>query len=363
MKLLKLQLENFRNHSQYFYDFQDHKTTVFLGKNGLGKTNILEAIYLLSLGKSFRTNQLPDLIEHQKDYLRATAVIEQDQEEVKLEFFFSSQPKRQTRCRRNEVTLSAKKFIGQLKTVLFHPEDLNILYLAPELRRRYLNILLCQTDPLYLDALMKYRKVIKQRNALLRTIRELKFQDQPTQTLRADLDVWDNQLSHIGSYLIQQREQFIEFLKQHLTTYYQEIAQSDDQVAVTYQKKIAGDYLQALQERRDIDIIQARTTRGPHRDDLLFTINGQEITSSASRGEFRTLLLALKLAEIRYIKDLTGQDPVLLLDDVFSELDPERRKRLFKAISPCQVIITSTDLNEEDTALCENLKICYNLSS
>jgi DNA replication and repair protein RecF len=390
MKLVKLKLENFRNYQGFAYDFtsstghspdhphlfeihqKDH-ITILVGPNGLGKTNFLEAIYALSLGKSFRTSSKEDLILRDQDYFRCRAEFaensndqsdsnsDDDLETTELEVFYSERPARKRSFKKNGVPMRNSNYIGNLLTVLFHPEDLNILYLSPSLRRKYLNIVLSQTDRLYLEALSKYKKILRQRNALLHTIRDLRFKGQDTTLYLLELDTWDGEIVQYGSQIIEKRQQFTDFLNKKLTALYDEISDGGEELKVIYESKIpattttaptAGStsspttqetYLKILQERRTRDILKAETSAGPHRDDLSFHLDKIEITRSASRGEFRTILLSMKLAEIDYIKEKTGQTPILLLDDVFSELDQTRQKHLISAIQSCQTIITTTD--------------------
>ncbi len=221
-----------------------------------------------------------------------------------------------------------------------------MLYLSPTLRRDYLDTVLSQTDRDYVVALSNYEKVLKQRNSLLGQIREARFQGMSDIKLLLDLDVWDEELVKFGEVVVAKRKAFVDFINSALSHHYKEISGTDDKVRVEYQCNVLGSapnfYAAAVLERRQLDLIQAKTTRGPHRDDLFFYINEKRIDGIASRGEFRTLLLAIKLAEIDYIKSVKKTFPLLLLDDVFSELDPDRQKHLLSAISGCQTIITTT---------------------
>lgn len=347
MKLAKLQLENFRNYSSYLHEFApDKDCTIIVGPNGKGKTNLLEAIYVLSLGKSFRALFQDDLINWDNAYMRCHCSIKRDNESLDLEVFYSNAPIRRKNFKRNGVSMKNSEYLGNLLTVLFHPEDLNMLYLSPSLRRRYLDIVLCQTDKKYLYALFKYKKVLKQRNALLHKIRETRFKGVDIKNLLADLDAWNTEFIEFADVIIQKRTKFIQLLADQIEKAYRSISGQNENISIEYQNNLQQPYQDELLSRRDKDIYRAESSAGPHRDDLKFCINGKEIASSASRGEFRTLLLAIKLGEIEYIKAKTGQNPVLLLDDVFSELDIERRKQLLNAIKGCQTIITTTDIGE-----------------
>lgn len=346
MKLSKLQLENFRNYKKHSYEFsKDKNIAIIVGENAVGKTNFLEAIYVLSLGRSFRSLLRDDLIKWDMDYMRCSATVlghDEGCEATELEVFYTNYPNPKKNFKKNGVSLKNTKYLGNLLTVLFHPEDLNMLYLSPGLRRQYLDIALCQTDRNYLNALANYKKVLKQRNALLQEIREAKFKNKNFTDLLEDLDAWDKEMIEFGTEIIAKRQNFTDFLNKNLTKIYQSISGSKEKIKVTYATKI-NNYATELLSRRNYDILRGQSTIGPHRDDLIFHINDKAIVASASRGEFRSLLLAIKLAEIKFIQEKTGQNPVLLLDDVFSELDTKRQNHLLKAIQGCQTIITTTD--------------------
>lgn len=327
--------------------------TILVGPNGIGKTNFLEAIYVLSLGKSFRSLNQENLIHWERDFMRLTGEIVSKDDNEKLEVFYSNSPKKQKNFKKNGVNLKNSEYLGHLLTVLFQPEDLNMLYLNPQLRRRYLDVMLSQTDRKYLNALLKYKKVLKQRNALLAEIRTAQFEGKNTDRLMEDLSAWDRELIQFGSLLTLKRLELTDFLNQNVESIYRKVSGGKESVIIEYSSKILKKttgknieelYSSELFNRQKRDIFSAETTAGPHRDDLIFFLDGKEISRSASRGEIRTLLLALKLSEIDYIKQKTGKNPVLLLDDVFSELDRKRQKHLLKSIKDCQTIITTTDI-------------------
>lgn len=387
MKITKIQLENFRNYQDFTHEFLPEKEiTIFVGENGKGKTNFLEALYLLSIGRSFRTSESADLIKWDQDFARIKGSVEASNENVQLEVFNSVRPAIRKNFRKNEVNLRHSNYIGNFLSVLFHPEDLNMLYLSPSLRRRYLDIVLSQSDRHYLAALSKYKKIISQRNALLKQIRTSKHEAQrsainqahvtsaggreecsSSSCLLEDLDAWDQEAIRYGSQVMLSRLSYVDFLSKNLGDFYNTIADTEAEITVKYSTKLtleistgiptleelSAQYFEALYSRRQVDIIRAETTVGPHRDDLIFSLNGHNILSSASRGEFRTLLLAIKLAEIEFIKRLTGHFPVLLLDDVFSELDEKRQLHLIKSLKGCQTIITTTELHGLDELIGE----------
>lgn len=346
MKLSKLQLENFRNYENYTYEFpSDKNCTLIVGENGRGKTNLLEAIHILSLGKSFRATVQDELVKWTNSYLRCRGEISFDDEATELEVFYELEPMKKKNFKRNGVSMKNSEYIGSFLTVLFHPEDLNMLYLSPSLRRRYLDSVLCQTDKKYLEALMEYKKVLKQRNALLNEIREASFEGRKTDKLEENLSAWDLEFLEFADVIIKKRTDFIETLEGEIESAYRAISGGEESLKIKYERGLKHPEEENLKNARKRDIFKAESTRGPHRDDLKFYINGKEISSSASRGEFRTLLLAIKMGEISYIRNKTGKNPVLLLDDVFSELDEKRKKHLLDVIKGCQTIITTTDID------------------
>ena len=358
MKLTKLQLENFRNYGTYEYEFPSDKNIIaIVGENGRGKTNLLEAIHILSLGRSFRTIAQDDLIKWGNEYMRCKGEVLWEDEPLELEVFYSNSPIKQKNFKKNGVKMKNSEYIGNFLTVLFHPEDLNMLYLSPSLRRKYIDTVLCQTDKYYLEALAGYKKVLKHRNALLHKIREISFNGKNTTTLMEDLEVWDTEFLKFAEEIIKKREQFIKLLEEELGKAYRAISGGNEEIRIKYECSLAEPREENLKNTRKRDIFKAESSRGPHRDDIKFYINEKEITSSASRGEFRTLLLAIKTGEISYIQRKTSKKPVLLLDDVFSELDEKRQTHLLETMNGCQTIITSTEIKgpATDCLICKNV--------
>lgn len=376
MRLNNLILEQYRNYSQFAVDFNaSEPITVFIGPNGKGKTNILEAIYTLSLTKSFRTPRQPDVIQWDQEYARIKGTfsfedevsenqnplhgVSNDYDEasrteaIEREVFIGLPPHPTKRLKINGVQKSAVDFIGNCPMVFFHPEDLNMLYLGPELRRRFMDILGLQVNAVYYRTLKAYQRILNQRNALLKKI-------QQNESSITDLDVWDEQIIEQASYLIKERLQLLEFLEERLSELYSHISGNNDQITITYknslileQQSIEADvasiktaYSIHFQQYRQKDIYAGFTTAGPHRDDILFELNRRPLLSHASRGEYRSLFLALKQAELLWYEQQTQHTPLLLLDDVFSELDPFRQQHLLESMRGYQCFITTTHLPE-----------------
>lgn len=352
MQLNSLNLENFRSYEGKFFDFEKMgKVIVFKGKNGIGKTNILEAVYTLSIGKSFRTNDVVDMINWKADFTRIKGELF-DEDPTQLEAFYSISPKKMQNFKKNAVSISRKNFFGNLLTVLFHPEDLNMLYLSPSYRRKYLDILLSQTDKHYLSALMNFAKALKQRNNLLKDLQKKVFESGLSNLNLSSLEIWDEKFLEYASEILEKRQNFTIFLENLLADSYTKISGGKEKIRISYYCKnenlrpenSAKIIRKELISRRQKDIYSGKTTFGPHLDDLLFFIDERVILKSASRGEVRSLLLALKLSEISYIFKKRKSLPILLLDDVLSELDFDRQKHFLSSIKDCQVLITGTDL-------------------
>lgn len=328
----KITVKNFRVHEDITTTLSPN-TTVITGKNGSGKTSIIEAIYLGLQGRSFKGVD-KDILSQGKDWWR-------------IDIEFSDGTKRQIKYDNQKIT-SKKQFIidnkinyrlpNRLKipVVLFEPTDLRLLNGSPNRRRDFIDDFICQITPEYSGVLGKYERALKQRNNLLKN---------KTQN-REGLFVWDVALSEYGSQIIEQRILFIEKLNTQISDLYNNISGNEDAISVHYSHTYIGDIKQKLindlSKNRDKDTILGYTTTGPHRHDVIFNFNNSPALSVASRGEVRTIVIALKFIEVNLIEEITGQNPIILLDDVFSELDITRQESLITD-KKHQIIITSTD--------------------
>lgn len=356
--LKKLVLENFRSYQKYLLDFE--MLTVLIGKNGIGKTNILESISLISCGRSFRESDRSSLVNYHSDFARATAEIVGENEAFTLEIFISKVPRLIVKAKENGVPRKISDFIGKLPSVVFSPETIEIITGAPAERRRFLDIMLSQVDHEYLRALMDYSKTKRQRNSLLQRIGRGEADVH-------ELDFWDSELVSSGKIIETKREQAIEFFSKIVLENYRTI--SADEAAglqVKYIRKNSGDLLEDLCNSREREIAYGGTIYGPHRDDLQFVLNGRNMANFASRGELRSAILATKIAELKFIEKIREKSPdkfeikvkpILLLDDVFSEFDEFRRTHLGEIISNYQTIITTTDREYLSRELVEKVKI------
>lgn len=337
MYVSRVSLVNFRNYASL--DLALPPGLILLqGDNAQGKSNFLEAVFYLATSRSPRTNTDADLIgPHAADYApgvaRLSAQVCRTGGETNLEIALSG-PRKQIKV--NGVPRRAIDLLGALRVVLFRPEDLDLVNGPPAGRRRALDILLSQLDPAYPRALQRYNRVLLQRNHLLRRIAE-------GDAKQDELTVWDEPLIEHASLLMNRRGDAVERLSLVVAGAYREISDEQEELACSYTDSARGDLRTRLAEALRKDIALGQTTAGPHRDDLDFQIAGRPAASFASRGQQRSAVLAWKQAEGQYLREQTGEDPVLLLDDVLSELDHRRRRAVMgTAGSYQQVILTMT---------------------
>lgn len=325
-----LRVQHVRTHTDYVLSLAPD-VTVITGANGSGKTSLLEAIYIALQGSSFRGTD--------KDILRRT------DSWYRIDLAFSNNSIRTVKFDADRQT-GKKQFViderihyrlpiaQRLPIVLFEPDDLRLLHGSPERRRRFIDHFISQTDSSYATVLRRFERALKQRNALLKQ-----------QAASDDFFAWNLTLSEYGAIIIQKRQHFIEQLNSRLNDTYRQIAHTNDTVTVRYSQE----YQDAVQQRllaelhhmTQKDLILGFTTVGPHRHDVLFDFNGSSALSVASRGEVRSIVLALKFLEIDIIEHITTKKPIVLLDDVFSELDDERQQHLTTLTRSHQIIITS----------------------
>src|SRR3990167_8426500 len=350
--LKSLSLINFRNYSKYSLDFA--KTTILIGPNGVGKTNIIEALYLLSTCRSWRTNRDNECVRWDTDVARIIGRIDNaDKIEVEMVIQKTPTPEHpQTKLVKiNDVKKKLTDILGRLPTVLFSPEEIHLIDGAPMLRRRFLDILLCQIDKKYTLALLDLAKIIRGRNKLLYYIKIGKSKID-------ELDFWDEKLVTLGSFIIKKRQGTTAKINEELTKKYQEISGMGESLQLKYRPTVEPEqFAEILVAQREREIDNTATLFGPHRDDLVFLLENKDITTFGSRGEFRSAVLALKVAELEFLAKEKGERPLLLLDDIFSELDKNRRMHLAKIVAGQQTIITTTDLDHVEKSLREKARI------
>lgn len=333
MQLLALHLENFRNYESLDLDLSKHQVTALIGPNAQGKTNLLESIAFLALGKSFRTHHSMETLGWERPHGRIRGTISRDSKETDLEVFFQRDPEAKKMKKGNSL-VPPNEFLGNLRVVLFAPDHLELITGSPALRRQYIDRILVQIDTRYLDALSNYQRLLRQRNRLLKLI-----QSRTAHT--SELDVWDARLVSEAEIIWQKRKDLLVFISRHIGEFYKKISGTDENLTLTYQFQEER-FAEKLVAHRDADIRVGATSVGPHRDDFLLALDGKTLTEFGSRGECRSAVLALKLAEIHFIEDTVGSKPLLLLDDVFSELDSGRQFKLSELLKDYQSIITTT---------------------
>lgn len=328
-----LRLKNFRSYRDYTTDFS-HGVNIIVGPNASGKTNLLEAVYVVNQGKSFRVPDR-DLISHGKEWSRVDAVSDPNKRTWKLK---KENEKFIKTLEVNDVVYKKITASNREPTTLFEPAHLRLLKGSPELRRSYLDQILSQTSPQFSTNLNKYNRALRQRNALLKQA-----------GLRGDdLFVWNVKLSEYGGYVKEKRKSLLSHINKRASRDYSKIAGTATKIKLEYRSTIsAGDYksglLKYLQDNTQVDSQKGYTTAGPHREDIRAFFDGQDGAVAASRGEMRTLVLVLKLIELELLENKLKKRPILLLDDVFSELDGRRRRALTEHISDYQTLITTTD--------------------
>lgn len=346
MRLLSLSLEHYRNFGRHAVEFSDDDLHLFIGPNGSGKTNLLEAIALLSLTHSFLSTEEEDLRQWGKEHYRVRARLRTDGgEEQELEIVSQIAPRKQKVCFHNGVKLPASQMVGRLPVVTFLPQGLSLFAGPPGDRRRFLDQILSQVSPGYFAALMDYQKVLKQRNALLKSIAE-------GQADISFLAPWDEEIAALGSQLTLLRLELIGTFNLALLQEIQALGERWTDVAVQYQRsgearsaaELRQEILAGLQKNVDRDVILRATSVGPHRDDWIVFSDGRPLVSFASRGQQRIAVLALLLLQASYLEVRRGEKPVILLDDIFSELDHDHREKLLGAFGGHQIIMTATEM-------------------
>jgi len=332
MYIQKVKLENFRNYENQEIEF-DKNVNIIYGDNAQGKTNILESIFICSLGKSFRTNKEKELINKEKDYTKIEMTSSKEDRDIKINFEINEKKKFSING------IPAKRtsdILGKNYIVLFTPEDISILKNEPSRRRRFLNIIISQLRPMYVHLLNQYNKTIEQRNIYLKQIR---YEGKPI----SNLDIWDEQIVELGTKIYEYRKEFIEKINEKIYNIHLKTTENKEKIKVKYISNIGKNYLESLKKNKNNDIQKGYTQIGIHRDDFEIYINDNPVSIYGSQGQKRTTIISLKLAEANVIYEEIGERPVILLDDFMSELDKKRIQGLFENIKENQVIITCTD--------------------
>lgn len=338
MILKSLELANFRNYEELNISF-DKGTNILYGDNAQGKTNILEAIYVSATTKSHKGSKDKEIINFDKEEAHIRTYLEKENVETRVDMHLRKNKSKGIAIDGQKIKKAAD-LMGLLNVVFFSPEDLSIIKDGPAERRRFADMELCQLDSFYLYNLNHYNKIIGQRNKLLK---DMYFQPE----LKETLNIWDSQLVSFGSKIIERREQFVKQLGDIIFDIHKKLSGGKEELVIAYEPDVSiEDFEKQMKYNQDKDIRLKQTTTGPHRDDFSFVINGVDIRKYGSQGQQRTAALSLKLSEIELVKKISKDTPVLLLDDVLSELDSNRQNYLLNSIGNIQTIITCTGLDE-----------------
>lgn len=338
MILKSLELANFRNYEELNISF-DKGTNILYGDNAQGKTNILEAIYVSATTKSHKGSKDKEIINFDKEEAHIRTYLEKENVETRVDMHLRKNKSKGIAIDGQKIKKAAD-LMGLLNVVFFSPEDLSIIKDGPAERRRFADMELCQLDSFYLYNLNHYNKIIGQRNKLLK---DMYFQPE----LKETLNIWDSQLVSFGSKIIERREQFVKQLGDIIFDIHKKLSGGKEELVIAYEPDVSiKDFEKQMKYNQDKDIRLKQTTTGPHRDDFSFVVNGVDIRKYGSQGQQRTAALSLKLSEIELVKKISKDTPVLLLDDVLSELDSNRQNYLLNSIGNIQTIITCTGLDE-----------------
>lgn len=338
MIIKSIELKNFRNYEDLNISF-DEGTNILFGDNAQGKTNILEAAYMSGTTKSHKGSKDKEMIKFGEDEAHLRTVVIRGGREYQIDMHLKK--KRTKGIAINKMPIKrASELFGILNIVFFSPEDLNIIKNGPSERRRFLDSELCQLDKIYLSDLTNYNKILVQRNKLLK---DMVYRPE----LKDTLPVWDMQLVETGKKIIKRRKQFVEELNEIVHDIHYRISGEKEELFLKYEPNIDDIFFEDELNRAKVrDLKLCQTSVGPHRDDLLFSIAGVDIRKFGSQGQQRTSALSLKLSEIELVRKSIQDTPILLLDDVLSELDSNRQNYLLNNISDTQTIITCTGLDE-----------------
>ncbi|MCY7858241.1 DNA replication/repair protein RecF [Bacillus sonorensis] len=351
MHIQNLTLSSYRNYERLDLQFEN-KVNVIIGENAQGKTNLMEAIYVLAMAKSHRTSNDKELIRWDEDYAKIEGRVIKKNGPVPIQLVISKKGKKGKVNHIEQQKLS--QYVGAVNTIMFAPEDLNLVKGSPQVRRRFLDMEIGQVSPVYLHDLSLYQKILSQRNHFLK---QLQTRKQTDQTM---LDVLTEQLTEFAAKVVMKRLQFVDQLEKWAQPIHSGISRGLEELTLKYHtslhvsdspdlSKMINSYQETFSKLRDKEIERGVSLSGPHRDDVLFYVNGRDVQTYGSQGQQRTTALSLKLAEIDLIQEEIGEYPILLLDDVLSELDDYRQSHLLNTIQGrVQTFVTTTSVDGID---------------
>ena len=356
MYIEKIELKNYRNYEKLSLNFNKN-VNLILGENAQGKTNLLEAIYLSSMGRSFRTKKDSELIRFGCEYAQVKIFAKKEFLDTSVDIFLGGKAKKVIR----KDSVNIKKISELMKNiviVIFSPEDLKLVKDEPEKRRKFIDRELCQISPKYYDSLSRYKKTLAQVNAYLK-------EDRPDMSM---LDLWYMQLAQYSADVMILRNKFLERMNTYSGLIHRSISGGRENLKIEYnsnitlEKNVSDQRTRCYEEMKDAcesDLKNRNLTKGPHKDDMTFNVNDINLKKFGSQGQQRTCALSLKLAELNLIKEEVGEDAVLLLDDVMSELDAGRQEYLIDTLKENQLFITTTEIDSDIKEKFENLSVFY----
>lgn len=349
MRIKQLQFNALRNYKSFNLSFPNN-TTIFIGNNAQGKTSILEAIYILAFTKSHRSVKDVDVIKFGEDFAKINALIHLNDRDIQLDIILSKLGKK---VKYNQIELDRlSEYVGLLNVVMFAPEDLELIKGNPKDRRKFLDVEIGQISSNYVYNLQQYRKILKQRNDLLKTMQKSADKNDLL------LDVITDQLINYQEQIMTLRTSFLASVERYAINHYKQLSSSDDILKIEYIPSLKGNIKEEYVSKYQYDIITGTTTIGIHRDEVEFHLNKHPLKTHGSQGEQRTAVLAIKLALIDFIYEHKEEYPILLLDDVLSELDDTRQTNLLQYINKnIQTFITTTDIHDIDVEHIKQYKL------
>jgi len=340
MWVRSLSIENFRNFTRLDVELANSVNIVY-GDNANGKTNLIEAIHFCAVGSSQRAGHDRELIRFGEEEAHMQAVVDHSDKSAqrRIDVHLFKEGRRKGIAIDHMPIKKRSELFGILHVVIFTPEDLRMVKAGPSERRAFVDLELCQLSAVYYHALRQYHQALKQRNNLLKAIAK-------NRDLLSTLEVWDDPLCRNGTHIMEHRASFIEEIGNIAADIHKDITGGKEELTVTYRPQVVGEYEERLKRSVERDLIIGSTSCGIHKDDISFSINDKDVRVYGSQGQQRTCALSIKLAEIEIIKKRTGHTPVLLLDDVLSELDESRQGFLFKHIEGLQTVLTCTGVED-----------------
>lgn len=349
MYLKKIELINFRNYEKQEINL-GKDINIFYGDNAQGKTNIIESVFLCSFGKSYRTNKDKELIKLDKNKLQIKIDYQKEDRDgtIKVEI-----DEKKCIYNNNIKIKKLSEILGKINIVLFNPDDINLFKEGPSNRRRMLDIMIGQLRPSYVYNLNLYLKTLEQRNNYLK---QIKFENKDSKLL----EIWDEKLAEYAEKIYIYRKEFIDKILNKIPTIHEKITENQEKIRIEFNSDCESKekYLEILKKEQKNDILKGYTGRGIHKDDFSIYINDKKINIYGSQGQHRTVILSLKMCELEIIKEETGENPILLLDDFMSELDSKRRNSFLKNMENTQIIITCTEKLIINNSKCNFFEVC-----